>query len=109
MGEQLVGHVSRDSTSINAREKPEKKEKLEKKPKKRGRPKKGEERPSEITRLEKQRTQNLSEMKAELPIACHVGSKRNSKGHTMSWIGYKLHIDCSDVGIPISCILTSAS
>ena len=31
------------------------------------------------------------------------------KGHTTSWIGYKLHIDAADGGIPLSCILTSAS
>ena len=31
------------------------------------------------------------------------------KGHTTSWIGYKLHIDAADGGIPISCLLTSAS
>ncbi|WP_018405335.1 hypothetical protein [Marinobacter gelidimuriae] len=47
--------------------------------------------------------------KADLPSACNVGSKRNSKGYKTSWIGYKLHIDASDGGIPISCLLTSAS
>ena len=35
---------------------------------------------------------------------CDVGSKRNAKGHTTSWIGYKLHVDTADGGIPISCI-----
>ncbi len=111
LGDQLIGHISRDSTAISAREKPEKKvAPAQKKPKKRGRPKKGEERPKELTRLERQATgQPLSEMIAELPTACNVGTKRNSKGHTTSWIGYKLHIDASDGGIPISCILTSAS
>jgi hypothetical protein len=29
--------------------------------------------------------------------------------HRISWIGYKLHIDAADGGIPLSCILTSAS
>lgn len=111
LGEQIVGHISRDSTAINAREKPEKKlAETDKKPKKRGRPKKGEERPKEPTRLERQAAgQSLPEMLAELPVSCHVGTKRNSKGHTTSWIGYKLHIDAADGGIPISCILTSAS
>ena len=45
-GGELVGHISRDSTAIEAREKPIKKVRKtadEKKPKKRGRPKKGEE------------------------------------------------------------------
>ncbi|MCU7849300.1 MAG: transposase [Candidatus Thiodiazotropha sp. (ex Lucinoma kastoroae)] len=46
IGERVVGHISRDSTAITAREKPEKKAApVEKKLKKRGRPKKGEERP----------------------------------------------------------------
>ena len=48
-------------------------------------------------------------MLADLPRACNVGTKRNSKGHTTSWIGYKLHIDTTDGGIPVSCLLTSAS
>jgi len=48
-------------------------------------------------------------MLEELPKACDVGTKRNSKGYKKSWIGYKLHIDAADGHIPISCILTSAS
>ena len=43
------------------------------------------------------------------PTSCDVGTKKNSKGYKRSWIGYKLHIDAADGGIPISCILTSAS
>lgn len=111
LGDQIIGHISRDSTAINAREKPEKKAAPEeKKPKKRGRPKKGEERPKESTRLERQAAgQPLSEMIAELPTVCNVGTKRNSKGYKTSWTGYKLHIDAADGGIPISCVLTSAS
>jgi hypothetical protein len=111
IGEQVVGHISRDSTAIAAREKPENKAApVEKKPKKRGRPKKGERRPKESTRLERQSAgQPLGEMIAELPTACHVGTKRNSKGYKTSWTGYKLHIDAADGGIPVSCILTSAS
>ncbi len=45
----------------------------------------------------------------ELPTACDVGTKKNSKGYKTSWTGYKLHIDSADGGIPISCVLTSAS
>jgi hypothetical protein len=48
-------------------------------------------------------------MLAELPTYCSVGAKRNAKGHTAHWIGYKLHIDTADGDIPISCLLTSAS
>lgn len=110
LGDQLIGHICRDSTAITARETPEKPEVKETVPKKRGRPKKGEERVKEPTRLEKQSTgMSIAEMKADLPGACNVGTKRNSKGYKTSWIGYKLHIDSADGGIPVSCLLTSAS
>lgn len=111
LGDQLIGHISRDSTAINAREKPVKpKVKEEGQPKKRGRPKKGEERIKAPTRIEKQSSgMSLSEMTADLPTDCNVGTKRNSKGYKSSWTGYKLHIDASDGGIPVSCLLTSAS
>ena len=107
---EIVGHNSRDSTAIEAREKPLKKEQVKKAPKKRGRPKKGEERIKESTRLEKQAAgMDLSDMLNDLPNACDVGTKKNSKGYKTSWTGYKLHIDSADGGIPISCVLTSAS
>ena len=48
-------------------------------------------------------------MLADLPRHCAVGTKRNAKGHTTSWIGYKLHIDTADGDIAVSCLLTSAS
>jgi hypothetical protein len=108
---EIVGHISRDSTAINAREKPTKKEPVTKDaPKKRGRPKKGEERPKTMSRLERQAAgMTLAAMISELPTTCDVGTKRNSKGHQTSWIGYKLHIDAADGGIPVSCLLSSAS
>lgn len=109
--EHIVGHLSRDSTAINAREKPLKKPKKEvESPKKRGRPKNGEVRKKEPTRLEKQSLgMTIKAMLLDLPTACNIGTKKNSKGYKTSWQGYKLHIDCSDTGIPISCVLTSAS
>ena len=108
--DEIIGHNSRDSTAIEAREKPLKKEKVKKAAKKRGRPKKGEERIKEPTRLEKQAAgMNLSDMLEDLPKACDVGTKKNSKGYKTSWTGYKLHIDSADGGIPVSCVLTSAS
>jgi len=110
LGEQLIGHVSRDSTAINAREKPLKKPKKVDTPKKRGRPKKGEVRIKEPTRLEQQALgMTIHAMLSELPGHCDIGTKMNSKGYKSSWQGYKLHIDSSDTGIPITCVLTSAS
>lgn len=114
-GRRLIGHVSRDSTPIEARERPEKKATKELRdaatlPKKRGRRKKGEDQPvSEPCGLARQATQSLSGMLSELPRTCDVGTKRNSKGHTESWIGYKLHIDTADGDLPVSALLTSAS
>ena len=110
LGEELVGHISRDSTAISAREKPHRKAKKEKPAKKRGRPRKGEVRVKEPTRLEKQSSgMTTKTMLSDLSKVCDIGTKKNSKGYKASWQGYKLHIDSSDTGIPISCILTSAS
>ena len=38
-----------------------------------------------------------------------VGTKKNSKGYKQTWIGYKLHADVNDCGLPISVALTAAS
>jgi hypothetical protein len=116
--DRLVGHISRDSTAIEAREKPVKVEKPEAKPeekRKRGRPRKGDIRPPPpSSRIERQRDmakegQSAAAMLADVPRHCDVGAKRNAKGHQETWIGYKLHIDTADGGIPIGCVLTAAS
>ena len=108
--DHLVGHVSRDSTAIEGREKPAPKSKQSATPKRRrGRPRKGEQRPKASRRLERQLRMTLSEMLDDLPRASDVGVKQGAKGHRESWSGYKLHIDAADGGIPLSCILTSAS
>jgi len=111
--DEIIFHVSRDSTEIVAREKPAKKDQVPKlcKPKRgKGRPKKGElVEPKEPTRLQKQQSMSLEQMLSDLPTCASYGTKRNSQGFQHSWQGYKLHIDTGDGGIPISCILTSAS
>jgi hypothetical protein len=108
--DELVGHNSRDSTAIEAREKPLKKEPVQKIAAKRGRPKQGEVRIKPLSRIEQQASgMGLTDMLNDLPTACDVGTKKNSKGYKVSWTGYKLHIDVADGGIPISAILTSAS
>lgn len=110
LGDSILGHISRDSTAINSQEKPLKKKKKEKKAKKKsGRRKKGEEVKKEPTRLERQQSMSLEEMLDDLPKACDVGTKKNSKGYKESWTGYKFHIDGLDGQIPVSCFLTSAS
>lgn len=107
---ELVGHISRDSTAIEGREKAVKKEKKEKIKKKKGRPKKGEIREAkEEKRLDRQINQSFEEALKELPTACDIGSKKNSKGYLETWKGYKLHVDVNDCGLPVSAVLTSAS
>ena len=118
---RIVGVIARDATEIEAREKPAKKQTNDKNddppppdsaapPRKRGRPRKDEERPKpEPTRLERQTTQSLNQMLADLPTACDVGCKKNSKGYKETWIGYKLHLDVANGQIPVSYVLTSAS
>ena len=65
--------------------------------------------PKEESRLERQLKMSLEEMKKELPKQCDRGVKKGSKGYPHFWTGYKLHIDCNDGEIPISCLLSSAS
>ena len=107
----LVGHVSRDSTAILGREKPAPKPHQAAAPKRRrGRPRKAEQRLDKAPRrLARQSNMILPERLADLPRTCDVGVKRDAKGHQESWSGYKLHIDAADGGVPLSCILTSAS
>lgn len=109
--EEIVGHISRDSTAIIGREKPARKMVKEPRvPRKRGRPAKGEQRePSVEKRLERQFHQSAEEAICELPVLCDRGTKKNAKGYKVSWNGYKLHLDTNDIGLPISALVTSAS
>jgi hypothetical protein len=109
----LVGHVSRDSTAISARELVKKKARAAaparlapKQRRKRGAPKTV----AEMSRIERQANfMTLAEMLADLPRECAVGTKTNSHGRKETWRGYKLHLDVGDGQIPISAILTSAN
>lgn len=108
-GERTVGHVIRDATAIPAREKPAKKPSpaVEEK-RRRGRPRKDEP-PKPKSRLQRQPNMSLEEMIEDLPKTCDRGVKIGTDGKKQSWKGYKLHWDISDCGLPLSCILTSAS
>ena len=110
---KIAGHVSRDATAIEAREKVVKTDAGEPSPlpkRKRGRPKRGEEAvPKPPKRLDLQGGRSLEENLLDLPYRCDVGTKKDSKGYKRTWRGYKLHIDCIDGDIPVSALLTSAS
>lgn len=93
LGDKLIGHLSRDATAIEARERPQ--------------PKTPGERPQRSIR--RQRAQGLAEMLGEIPTGCDRGAKRNANGVKTAWRGYKLHLDTADCGVPISALLSSAS
>jgi transposase len=108
---RIVGHISRDSTAIVAREKPVNKKK-EVKPAKRkvGRPKKGEaKQEKKQRRLARQIKMKAQESIKALNQDCTWGCKQNSQGNIQFWKGYKLHLDVTDMGIPISAVVTGAN
>ncbi|TAN82322.1 MAG: IS5/IS1182 family transposase [Gallionella sp.] len=131
LGTELIGHISRDGTAIEARERPAKpapapveatpalqavlpgttpaEPATPAEPKKRGRPRLDETRVPKLTRIQQQRSQTLAQMQDDLPRACDRGTKCNAQGYKVSWNGYKLHIDTADCGVPIAAILSSAS
>jgi transposase len=109
---QVVYHVSRDSTAIEGREKAKRKEKEEEKKekKRRGRPKKGEIRPGKPeTVIEKQVHESVEDALKNIDTACAHGCKKNSHGVTRFWTGYKLHLDVSDTGFPLSAFVSGAN
>lgn len=106
----LIGHISRDATAIQGREKPVKKVKPPKAPRKKGRPAKGvPQEPIEPKRLAVQQQQSAQDAIALLPTVCDRGVKKNAQGSTETWNGLKLHSDVNDTGLPVSVVLTSAS
>jgi len=118
MDNRMVGHLSIDSTIIEAREKPfvKKKEKKVSSPKKKGRKKKGSPEEKEYreqkAREELERLEYLTEdfIKSfcRLEMRCSLTAKQNSKGMKQWFIGYKIHLATDDFGVPIAYIITGA-
>jgi len=111
---RLVGHICRDSTAIPVRETPVNRKKdvspQSKKKYKRGRPHKGEIRPAkEPTIMEQQVDRSARNSLAKLQKNCAWGCKKNSQGKVSYWKGYKLHLDVTDIGLPITAIVTGAN
>jgi hypothetical protein len=104
---QVIGHISRDSSAIEAREKDQSKTKT----KRRRASRRKNRTPEQMTRIERQSLPEatVEQMMAELPRTCDKGCKNDSKGLPSYWIGYKMHMDVADGQVPISCVLTSAS
>ena len=110
--DEIVGHVSKDSTPIEAREKPIKNIKIDKENKTEEKPKKRAAKGcAKLTRIEKQASgvMSLDEMIKDLPTVCNIGRKTNESGHMHTWIGYKLHFAIDDNSIPLAAMISSAS
>jgi len=117
----LIGHLSRDGTAIEARERPVWATQQTTTPtavatpsqkgpgKKRGRPRRGKADACSGAPIQRQRQQSLADMLAEIPTACDRGTQCNAQGYKTSWNGYKLHLDTADCGVPITALLSSAS
>jgi transposase/IS5 family transposase len=109
---KVVYHVNRDSTMVPAREKAPltKDTKAEKTKKKRGRPPKNAEKEAkQPTELEKQVTEDAQASLEKLNKNCAWGCKKNSQGNIEITKGYKLHLDVSDSGFPLTAVTTGAN
>lgn len=120
MDNRMVGHLSIDSTIIEAREKPFVKEKEASPapvpPKKKGRKKKGspEEKAylEQKARAERERLDYLAEDPLQsisrLEMRCSLTAKQNSKGKRQWFIGYKAHLATDDFGVSVAYAVTGA-
>jgi hypothetical protein len=105
-------HICRDSTAIMAREKVGKKpeEKDKKQAKKRGRPLKGSPKVEKAPSLLKQQLSlDAQVILNRLNKDCSFGCKKNSQGKVFYWKGYKLHLDVSDIGFPVTAWVSGAN
>ncbi|QTQ30012.1 transposase [Aromatoleum bremense] len=137
LGNELIGHLSRDGTAIEARERPAQSRRAAATPapapaaqscliteaapaaptpavpakkRGRGRPRRGKVRaPAKVSPIQRQRQQSLAQMLKDIPSGCDRGTKCNAQGYKVSWNGYKLHLDTADCGVPIAALLSSAS
>jgi hypothetical protein len=112
MSRDVWEHGAYDGTAISAVERPASKPPTPtEKPKKRGRRKHGDPPPvPPPTRVQRQRQEtDLAALLAELPTACDKGGKKNSRGDTEWWVGYKMHIVTVEGDIPVAALTTSAS
>lgn len=107
---RLIGHIARDSTAIEARERyPKQAQPLPKKKRYKKGPKAKRSTPrAPRSYIDEQRCMPLKDQLAALPRDCSLGVKKSSKGHLSYWRGYKLHLDVADGDLPVSALLTAA-
>ncbi len=107
---KMVGHLTTDSTPIIAREKAPRRERISRKERKNLKNKElANAKKNGVSKKQRQLSQKLEEMEAELPKDCTIGAKQGTIGYKLVWKGYKLHSTVDDNCVPIANILTSAS
>jgi DDE family transposase/transposase-like protein DUF772 len=108
---EIVGHVVKDSTPIEVREKAfNKKENAKDRKKSKDRNRKRLKKAGEPNRRQKQlKEKNLDKLLEDLPKQCDRGMKKSAQGYTTIWKGYKLHVAIDDNCIALAAIVTSAS
>lgn len=106
---QIIGHVVKDSTPINAREARLKKKGSTKERRKLLNKQQAQDKRNGVSRKQKQLKQSLDTSISELPTSCDIGSKKMANGFLTTWKGYKFHVAVDDRCIPLAAILTSAS
>jgi len=108
--DKIVGHVVKDSTPIEVREKHLKKDTARNRKKLKDRERNRRIRAGEPNNRQKQLSEgNLDKMLDDLPKQCDKGMKKNAQGYTSFWKGYKLHVAVDDHCVPLAAIVTAAS
>ena len=114
---RIIGHLSIDSTVIEAREKPIKGKRAAKKElQKRGPKKKGSAEEAEYRARKATEERQLAQYLAEEPETslsalekrCSLTAKKNAQGMNQWFIGYKAHMACDDFGVPVAFTITGA-
>jgi hypothetical protein len=122
---RIIGHIARDSSAIDAREKfPEtpaqkragrhqskpkherkscKGRKVQYKPHNAKRP------PNPDTRIERQKQMSIENMLKTISQDCSIGVKLSSRRTPKYWTGYKLHLDVADGQIPVTALFSGAN
>jgi hypothetical protein len=109
LGQDIIHHVSHDSTALPARERALRKAKAKPKPdRKKGR-RRGKDDPLPPKVQELQELRSWQESISACPSACDFGVKIGSMGFPSYWRGYKGHVSVGDGGVPLMFFTTSAS
>lgn len=108
--DQIIGHVVKDSTPLEVREKHVKKDNSVNRNTLKSRKRRKRLKSTELNRREKQLQEtDLNTLIEDLPKLCDKGMKKSAQGYTTIWKGYKLHAAVDDHCIPLAVIVTSAS